>query len=163
MIKITDSIWIGSSDDERTVALWAVDENVKLTGVLNVARDLANTHGSVNLVEYAHVGLIDGPGNTHADYCAAILALVGLLDRHKSVMVCCHSGTRSLAIVIMYSILKKGNRPDPVHVTFLSCWTNWDDMLAEIEDNIEVRLPIPHKAHKEAFDTMPLSLLEMLL
>ncbi len=59
MIRLTDRIRIGNSDDD---ALGYLMES-SVTGVLCVAHDIQGRCGWFNKIEYTQVGLIDGPGN----------------------------------------------------------------------------------------------------
>lgn len=104
--------------------------------VLNVAHDLRGKVGWPDVV-YMQVGLIDGPGNTHAAYCAAALALHALQERGPT-MVFCHNGGRSLAVVLMYLNLLSPHR--------------WDDLLAILKERIDVKLPEVNEAHITAFN-----------
>jgi len=84
------------------------------------------------------VGLIDGPGNPIAAYHAAVLALATLIKRGRA-LVYCHTGGRSLAVAVMY----------------LNCsahWRKWEDWMQLLNERIEVDLPVPHDAHRAAFD-----------
>lgn len=136
MTKLTENIWIGCSADE-----WHVKSHLdKTDAVLNVAHDLQPTRGWLDGVEYMHVGLIDGPGNSTAAYCAAVLALVSLIKKGKRVLVCCHDGGRSLAVSIMYLHLTNGR--------------GWDGWLTLLRERIDGELPVSHEAHKAAFDKM---------
>lgn len=130
MIKIADKIWIGDSRDAER--LGAPD----CTAVLNVAHDLSLKGGWPD-VEYMQVGLIDGPGNRLPAYCAAVLALASLAAKHR-VMVCCHTMSRSLAVVVMYH-----------NACFNRGWEEWMQLLCERAD---WPLPEPATAHKEAFE-----------
>lgn len=155
MIKVADKIWIGDSDDEQGT-------NIKMLGIdaiLNVAYDLKCSRGWKEKIEYMQVGLIDGPGNLPITYVSAILALISLVDKHN-VLVCCHNGGRSLAVVIMYLILIRGKISD--HPTFLNYWTAWDILLEELTNKIP-DLPTIHNSHKEVFNKLPLGLIESLL
>lgn len=155
MIKLTDKLWIGdSTDGERVNSAY-----VRFDSVLNVAQDLQKSvsrrrHG----IEYAQVGLIDGPGNLPAAYCAAVMTLFMLLER-GSCLVYCHSGGRSLAVAVMYLVLRRGKTSN--HSTFLNHWLPWDQMIEELRGRVG-NLPDVHSAHKEACDKLPFSLLEIL-
>ncbi len=161
MIRITEDIWIGGYED------WQNANVVNISAVLNVARDLSSERTMFGCswpkVEYMQVGLIDGPGNTISAYTSAILALHTLLKRKdaKKILVCCHGGRRSLAVVIMYLIIKRGKVS--AHPTFFNYWISWDKMLDELLEQVKHPLPELHPAHKEVFDKMPLFLIESLL
>lgn len=159
MIQITDRIWVGDSDD----AIHSDLSVNKITAILNVAQDLqVEGQGWGEGIEYAQVGLIDGPGNIQSIYCAAVLTLHTLVGRHKHMLVACHDGGRSLAVVLMYLILKKGKTSE--HPTILNHWTTWDNMLLDLYKlGKHTQLPSVNDSHKEAFDKLPLSLLESLL
>lgn len=133
MIRINDRIWIGNSADECGADL----ELLNIGVILNVARDLRNSRGFVCGTEYVQVGLVDGPGNPDEAYCAAVLALSAILRYHDKVLVCCHSMSRSLAVVVMYL---SGVSDIP-----------WDYTLTIIGERVDEELPEIHNAHKDAF------------
>lgn len=137
MIQLTESIWIGNSIDEKTADL----VNVKVSAVLNVAQDLHGERGWSDGIEYAQVGLIDGPGNPLSAYYAAVLTLA-TLSKRKRVMVCCHTGGRSIAVVLMYLRLMNGEG------------VSWENQLEILHERVDIELPVPHNAHKEAFNRM---------
>lgn len=118
-------IWIGDSEAEAKVSVDAI---------LNVAQDLRPTRGWPK-VETMQVGLIDGPGNEPSAYVAAVLALHSLLKRHN-VLVCCHSGSRALAVVLMYLCASTDR--------------NWENWLCALQELVDVALPEVHIAHREA-------------
>ena len=157
MIEITERIWIGVAKDEREVDL----AKLGIAAILNVAQDMQGTRGWAWRFEAAHVGLIDGPGNPLFAYSAAILTLHLLLDRHEKVLVFCHNGGRSLAVALMYLIIRKGKTSS--HPTFFNYWVTWDAMLEEISILANGPLPRINAAHKEAFEKLSLSLLEGLI
>jgi hypothetical protein len=140
MIRLTDNLWIGDSADEERADLAAA----KIGVVLNVAQDLHGTRGWLYGIEYAQVGLIDGPGNPLAAYHAAVLALAVLLKRGR-VLLCCHTGGRALAVAIMYLHLTSGR--------------GWDSWLASLRERVDSDLPELHEAHRAAFDRMNWQLL----
>lgn len=132
MMKFADNLWVGNSRDEQTADVDAV---------LNVAKDLAPTRGWPK-VDYMHVGLVDGPGNPLSAYCAAVLALATLMRTGKRVLVNCHEGrSRSVSVAIMYLALVANCR-------------SWDDQVAVLRERIDSELPVPHPAHREAFDSI---------
>lgn len=92
MTQITDRLYIGSKDDQPYS---------KFTCVLNLAPDLyVLIHEKL---EYAQIGLIDGPGNHVGTIAAAVLVLRQLLDRHELVVLVCHGGTgRSGLVAALY-------------------------------------------------------------
>lgn len=154
MTPLTDRIAIGDHYDEMYEY-----RKPQQIGILNVACDLPRRQSS-SVIEYMHVGLIDGPGNTIAVYCAAILALDVLLNRRKYVLICCHGSSRPLAVAVMYLTLKGGKVTER---TFLHHWRTWDEVLEGLRKSTEMELPEPHGAHKEAADKIPYGLLEQLL
>ncbi len=155
MLKVTDAVYIGNSYDERKA--------VGFKGVLNVACDLAPTRDCMDAVEYAHIGLLDGPGNELSDYVSATFALTSLIRRWTRVMVCCHTGGgRSLAVVVMYLTLTGGKRR--AATTAWSYWPTWQEALEGMYEKMTVRpLEEPHAAHAEAYAAMPWGVLEVLL
>ena len=143
MIQLTDRIWIGNSFDEEECNLGFFG----ITAVLNVAQDLQPTRGWDKGIEYAHVGLIDGPGNPISMYCSAILALRTLVGRRK-VLVCCHTASRSLAVVIMYQRASAGQG-------WPGDWSlDWDGHMSALMSRVKQVLPVPRPAHREAFDRL---------
>lgn len=141
MIRLTDDLWIGDSGDGFNARALNVD------AVLNVARDLRGMVGHPT-IEYAQVGLVDGPGNTHAAYCAAVLTLASLIERYE-VMVYCHTGSRSMAVALMY-----------LNATARRGWDGWMELLGE---RVDIPLPVPHEAHRAAFDKINWRVLAKLL
>lgn len=135
MIRLTDNLWIGIAPDEALADLAKLD----IKAILNVAQDLQATRGWYCGVEYAQVGLIDGPGNPPAAYHAAVLALVMLLKRGR-VMVCCHGGSRSFAVALMYLNLTAGR--------------GWDGWLEVLRERVDDELPVPNEVHRLAFNRM---------
>jgi len=134
MIQLARNIWIGDSTDERSANL----SPFGIDAILNVAHDLQATRGWTHKIEYMQVGLIDGPGNPLAAYHAAVLALAALIE-HRRVLICCHTGGRSLAVALMY-----------LHLSNACSWEEWLTILYErIEEGV---LPVVHRAHREAFD-----------
>lgn len=154
MIQITDNIWIGDSDDQYKL----LKSEGGPTAAMNVAQDLHGIVGWGYGVEYAQVGLVDGPGNLGCAYAAALLTLCALLDRHEQVLVYCHDGGRAMAVVVMHLILKRGKVS--AHPTFLNHWAAWGKMVEELQRKLDRVLPEPHDAHREAFEKLPLSLIE---
>ncbi len=172
MIRLTQSLWIGDSAAYK--GSWGPDGQFFRTGlpaVLNVACDLSHLGNSqdddhwlrvldADGAEYAHVGLINGPGNELSDYCAAILHLRTLLRRHDIVLVYDHEGGTALAVAMMYLNLMGGKfRPNPLS---WSHWLTWDERLTELGCPTNT-LPTPHAAHVEAFGRIPYGVLEALL
>lgn len=132
MIKLTDNLWVGNSSS-TTVANTPL---LNIGAVLNVACDLRGEYGWPD-IEYAQVGLIDGPGNPPCAYAAAALTLAMLLDRHN-VLVYCHTGSRAVAVALMYLNMVSNHG-----------WDEWYTLLCE---RAGIDLPIPHPAHKTVFD-----------
>ena len=134
MIKLTDTIWIGDSQDEGYADIYSE----QIGAILNVAHDMHATRGWMHGIEYAQVGLIDGPGNHPSAYHAAILSLAYLLKRHKAVLVCCHGMGRALSVVLMYLRLVSGR--------------SMAEWLESLRERVEQKLPEPHEAHKLAYN-----------
>lgn len=137
MIKLTDdpnrTIWVGNSNDETMTP--EMYRSYRIGGLLNTAIDLFPTRGWHHKIEAMHVGLADGPGNELSTYCAAVMALHALTRRHNTLVVC-HGGTRSLAVVVMYTVAKSGG--------------TWEDRLALLQERYETDFPPIHEAHREA-------------
>ena len=130
MIQFADKLWVGNSRDGE----YAND----FGAVLNVAKDLHIMRGWP-AIEYAHGGVVDGPGNPLSAYVGAVMTLHMLLSRHERVLVHCHEGkSRSVSVALMYLYLTTG-------------W-DWDQLLCMISERNEVSLPAPHEAHREAYD-----------
>lgn len=134
MISVTDLILVGDSDGERTANVEAI---------LNVAKDLPPTRSWPD-IEYVHIGLVDGPGNTLSAYYAAVLALDSL--RSIITLVCCHEGGRAVAVALMYLGLKTQH--------------NWTQCLNILRERNECEIPEPHVAHRQAFEKMDWSWLQ---
>lgn len=141
--KIGDKLYIGDSQDERYADLTGEG----ITAVLNVAQDMDGTRGWLWGIEYAQVGLVDGPGNPPASYYAAVLALVSLLKRHRTLVVC-HTGGRSLAVAMMYLNIRVRR--------------SWTELLTLVRERMDVGLPQVHEAHQEVFKKMNYKLLDSL-
>lgn len=131
MIRLTDNLWIGDSVSPKNIGA------VEIGAVLNVAQDLQGEVGWPD-VEYAQVGLVDGPGNLPAAYHAAVLALATLRQRYNKVLVYDHDGGRALAVVVIYlnQIARHG-------------WNGWMEVIRKL---VDIDLPVPHPAHRAAFD-----------
>lgn len=166
MIRLTDELWIGVSNDaylekrEQIVKACNNLKSVGVTAILNVAHDLRCSLGWPDF-ECAQVGIVDGPGNEISGYCAAILALVSLRRKHDKVIIYDHDGGRSLAIALMYLNLVSGKQ-QPVSM-FLGRWLTWGERLLTVDDSVRSLLPKVHPAHIEAFTKIPYGLLEALL
>lgn len=136
MIKLTDrgDLWIGNSADGTNFP------TLEIRALLNVAHDL---QGKVVWpeVEYVQVGLVDGPGNPPEMYCAAVLALSSLLRKGHRTLVCCHTGSRSMATCIMYMEATDPGRG----------WDGWVEILSE---RVPLPLPVPDPTHKSAFESI---------
>lgn len=141
MIVVNDSLYVGSSFDER---------RSKVDAILNVAKDLLPTRDWGHGIEYVHIGLLDGPGNVIEWYYAAILSLSGLLKAGKRTLVCCHDGcSRSMAIVVMYLNISNG--------------AGWDRILGLIREGSEECIPEPHPDHRKAFENINWRLLSKII
>lgn len=158
MIRLTDdrrkvggvalgAIWLGNSNDESSSNL--DDRDVK--AVLNVAQDMPATRGWAQGLEYMHIGLVDGPGNEPITYAAAVLALHALLKRHN-VLVCCHSGVRSLAVIVLYLTVTSD----------IVGWT-WLDCLERLRERVDCDLPNMNHVHVEAINKIPETLLQHIM
>lgn len=143
MLKLTDdrrkvggvalgAVWIGNSEAEQCGPLEMAD----IGAVLNVAQDLVSRR-VWPVVESMHVGLIDGPGNEPAVYCAAVYALHALLKRHNT-LVCCHSGGRSLAVALTYLVVTSDR--------------SWDQWLEALYERVDYELPTVKQLHRDAFN-----------
>lgn len=132
LVQLTDDVWVGNSADEK-------GSDLKGWAALNVAHDLRPTRGWPD-VEYAHVGLVDGPGNPPEAYCAAVMALAALIAKGRRVMVCCHTGSRSVAVVAMYLHSVNG--------------LGWDHNMELLKERAAGDLPEPHRAHREACECL---------
>lgn len=134
MIHLIDKVWIGTADlalDGRNMG------PLGITALLNVANDLKGNVGWP-VIEYAQVGLMDGPGNPLTSYIAAALTLDSLCRRHGNVLVCCHGGSRSMAVVIMYLNLHG--------------FPGWGAAYDLLRERVDIDLPVPHDAHIAAFN-----------
>ncbi len=101
MNKITDNIYLGSSQDglHRKPQLKVAG----ITAILNVARDLTNTTTTHKEFEMYHVGIMDGGGNAATMAYAALIVFHTLLDAGHTVLVHCHEGkSRSAGLVAAY-------------------------------------------------------------
>lgn len=154
MIRLTDdmrdcssisrgAVWIGNHGD----ALRGDLREQGIGGLLNVAQDLEGTYGWDHGMEYAQVGLVDGPGNEPWMYCAAVLVLHALLGR-RNVMVYCHTGGRSLAVAVMwihFTSLLGANR-------LAVAPRSWGEYLKLLEERAEGTLPVINDVHRVTFD-----------
>lgn len=125
MIQITTNLWVGDSSDEARCK--------GITAILNVAVDLPRTTFKVL---YAQCGLVDGPGNRLNAYRAAILMLMSLLEDNHKVLVCCHSGSRALAVCIMFMHQMTGQ--------------SWEQLVELLSERYYF-LPEIHEAHYIAY------------
>lgn len=155
MIEVHDAILIGGSEFAHHVGT-----EDRFDAALNVAFDLKSVE-FIRGIEYAHVGLVDGPGNEVIDYCAAILCLRALVRRHDKVLVYDHNGSRALVVALMMMNLDGGQwRPNP---TSWSHWPTWKERFELASDRARPgNLPEVHPFHTEMFDKMPWGLLEVL-
>lgn len=144
MIKLTNSLWIGDATDEHFADL----ATPGIEFILNVAHDLVPTRGWDHGVEYAHVGIVDGPGNPKSTYYAAVLALASMLER-GSVLVCCHSAGRSMAVCLM--------------LMNVSARRKWDELVELLVERLDRELPDSNEAHKAAYDEMDWDLLAKII
>jgi hypothetical protein len=100
MNQITKYVWVGNSSDARNVDQLRAKE---ITAVLTVACDFDCPIHKGYRVRREKVGLIDGPGNSCAEYGAAILKLMGIVARGYTVLCHCHEGvSRSPSVVLGY-------------------------------------------------------------
>lgn len=142
---ISPNLWVGNSHDEQCAEL----ADLGIGAVLNVARDMQlSRQWGAKSMECMQVGLVDGPGNPLTAYCAAVLALASLVDRHGT-LVCCHTGSRSLAVAVMYA-------------RFVGdC--EWDAYLEFLRERVDADVPAPHPAHRKAFDTIDWKILRVIM
>lgn len=145
MIRLADNLWIGGEHDEAL----ATSDDSEVDAVLNVAQDMHATCGWRYGIDYMQVGLVDGPGNTPGAYCAAVLALDVLIERGRCVLVCCHGGSRSMAVVIMW-----------MHAVSR---TGWEHRMQLLEEQVDQELPRPHQAHRDAFNEINWKLLSSVM
>lgn len=134
---VEGAIWIGNSGMEYQPT--EVYRAQKVDGLLNVAVDLTCTHGWWEGIHTCQVGLIDGPGNELSAYASAMLALRTLL-KTRNTLVVCHTGTRAMAVVVMYQAV------------MASC--AWDEALTTLRERVEDDLPVPLLIHKENFERL---------
>lgn len=128
MIKLADRVWIGQHNSFLNAGA------VGVGALLNVAQDLCGLCGWP-VFEYAQVGLIDGPGNPPSAYVAAVLTLAALVER-RTVLVYCHGGSRSVAVVAAYTCMQSGR--------------DWGDVMELLRERADVDLPLVNPAHHEA-------------
>lgn len=147
MIEVYKNLWIGDSEDEK----WIVRHRPPIDCVLVTAHDMVPTNDWKDKIEYMHVGIVDGPGNTLAIYHAAVLALSALARRREGckVLVCDHSGGRSLAVAVMYLYLL-GEGP------------SWDEAIDRVRATGK-KVPAVHDVHREAFFEMDWSMITRVL
>ncbi len=153
MIRLNEKILVGTSDDGH------LKDNPEVKAVLNVAHDLRGVKCWPR-VEYAQVGLMDGPGNEVSTYCAALMALLSLERRYDRILVYDHSGSRALAVVIMYTALTEGKVAE--RVDFMRR-RSWDEILLDLSSRAGKRLAEPNPEHRKAFYDLPYGILEALL
>lgn len=145
MLHVEEGLWVGGATDIGNALA------VGVKAILNVAQDLSQPLApSWPKVEYAHIGLIDGPGNEIGDYCAAMLFLKALCRRCKKVLVYDHANRRALVVALMYLNLKEGQwRSD--HSAW-SHWPTWAERTRVVRNRVMVDLPEINEAHIETFD-----------
>ena len=140
MTQITEMIWLGDSHDALTADL----AKHEIKAILNVAHDLQGERGWSDGVEYAQVGLVDGPGNSLARYHAAVLQLAALVQGGRRTLVHCHKGqSRSPAVIIMY-----------LNLTQRMGWEHWRAFIAEKRKEVAEGEQYPHEAHRTAFNQL---------
>ncbi len=136
MTRLTDYIWIGDSADAASSDL----NEPKIAVLFNCAHDLQCIRGWVHGVEYVHVGLVDGPGNSLATYTAALLRLCSVVLGKQRVLVYDHDGgSRATALVIMC-----------MHALHRRGWVHW---LEWVRSKLDQQVA-PHDAHFHAFNAV---------
>lgn len=174
IFRVALGIWVGDSD----AAFLEGERAGGISAVLNTAADLPpplvaiDDEGRYRIwerwqgVEYAQVNLLDGPGNTTADYCAAVLTLASLVERHAQVLVYDHGGGRGLAVALMYLGLARGRRPAGGSGSAASsphCWEPWSPLREYVRGKWGGDWPEVHEAHAAAYDKLPFAIMETLL
>ena len=158
MTRIDEKVWVGDSDDGH------LKDNPEFSAVLNVAHDLEGVL-SWPEVEYMQVGLVDGPGNEVITYCAAIVALVALTQKHDKILMYDHNGGRALAVALMYltvlegKIVKRVGNP----TLFPHRRRGWEEHIFDLRTKHTGKLPDSNAAHVAAFYKIPYDILEVLL
>lgn len=160
MIHLDECLYIGNTGD-----VMQVDRTYNL---LDVAQDLQCVLGwNTNGIEFMQVGLIDGPGNPPAAYVAAAGALSVLMGRARArpasdegwvqrrTLVFDHEGGRALVVAIIYlNVVYRRDLPAP---------EVWDWWLGMLQERVDMGLPVPHPAHREAFDRIDWCALEKVI
>ncbi len=140
MIQFTHNLWVGNSNDAMIADVGCI---------LNVAKDLRGVHGWPK-VQYIQVGLVDGPGNPHHLYYAAVMALDTLMNTGNKVLVHCHEGkSRSVTVALMY-----------MNLTYQRTLS---ELIEIVEERTGITLSSIHQAHYKVFDTMDWSSLKRLI
>lgn len=99
MDQITDTIWIGNSQDAKNLAEL---QRHGIGVILNCAVDLPPALGWKEGIKHFHVGLIDGPGNGRNLYHSASGVVYHHSTRKEKILVHCHEGkSRSVFVVAM--------------------------------------------------------------
>ena len=151
IIRVTDLVWIGESSDLDPGAedrIHPAFQGIKV--VFNCAADLDTHNLFGDVVEYVHLGLVDGPGNTMADYHAALLKLCGILCKKQRVMVHDHEiGSRTVALVIM-----------ALHAMYRRGWDYWLGIIREKTNKSDLT---PHLEHRKAFNRVNWRLVSSIL
>ena len=129
-------MWIGDSRDALDADL--VGNGISV--VLNCAADLnVERWNFVSGVEYVQIGLIDGPGNTMAEYHATTLKLCGIIKSGRGVLIHGHDAgaiTTAVAIMALHALYRRG----------------WDYWLNVIRELLETPDMSPHPEHRRAFN-----------
>src|SRR5215831_14068508 len=81
-------LWLGNSLDAAVGDL----TTDAISAVLNCAHDLPGSRTWDHGVEYAQVGLVDGPGNSTAAYHACVIKLASFLANGRRCLCYCHEG-----------------------------------------------------------------------
>lgn len=126
IVGVTNGLWAGDSSAEKSFSSARV-------AVLNVACDMASTRDCHDTAAVAHVGLIDGPGNEVEMYAAALYVLHTLMKKYD-VLVCCHTGSRALAVCVMYLAITSD--------------TSWDRIVELLNERMDKELFDMNEAHK---------------
>jgi protein-tyrosine phosphatase len=138
MHKITDRIWIGSSQDARNADALRAEG---ITSILNCAVDLPPALGWRDGFKHYHVGLVDGPGNGRLLYHAAASILFHLMDSEKT-LVHCHEGRSRSVFVVAMTLAQK------LHEGHLSMIPKMVEFVRSMRPTAEV-----HPSHLELFDS----------
>ncbi len=108
MDRITETIWIGNSDeakDRESLRLAGIRSTLCLDGCM---RGVGAEEVGVDRVEV--VELIDGPGNRPEVFLRAVRLVRELAGKHPPVLVHCYAGrSRSAAVVCKHFMRDEGN------------------------------------------------------